>query len=157
MTASSETEGVLLNKSEVSKLFPPRLSQDYQFWFWFRQGTGVMKSLLAQEVEEVSVDAQSPFRLSCSLETARRRSCREADVGPGPATLPTDLSCRVTPKSRCRSLYAAEPERQFTDARCNVRFISVKVIIARVVWEACWALGRHVRPTAFTLSKSEAS
>lgn len=67
------------------------------------------------------------------MEKARAAFTNGRMWGAGPAVLPTGLSGRATPKSCSGSLYAAEPKRWFTDTLCNVMFISVVAIIARVV------------------------
>lgn len=74
-------------------------------------------------------------------------------MGPGPAVSPAGLSCRAPPKSRSASLYAAEPKWWFTDTGCYGRFISMEVIITRVVCKACRALGSHVQHLFFPFEK----
>lgn len=88
------------------------------------------------------------------MEKARAAFTNGRIWGTGPAVLPTGLSGRATPKSCSGSLYAAEPKWWFTDTQCNVTFISVVAIIARVVWEACRALGPDIPRTAFRKKKS---
>lgn len=72
-------------------------------------------------------------QINDSMEKARAAFTNEWIWGAGPAVLPTGLSGRATPKNCSGSLYAAEPKWWFTDTQCNVTFISVVAIIARVV------------------------
>lgn len=129
-------------EAEVAVLNKPYISKDKQPWFLLSsQGTWVMKFFSARVVEEsCAVTLQNKWQHGNS----QNWSYREADMGPGPAVLPTGFSCRPTPKSPSGNLYASEPKWWFTDTRCNVRFISVEAIIARVVWEACHALDPNV-------------
>lgn len=112
-----------------------------------REAEVEVKYILLGACDQCEQIVQQRFKRSMKREKWSHRY--GADMGAGPAALPAGLSCRAPPKSQSGSLYAAEPKRWFTDTGCNVRFISVEAIIARVVWEACGALTPNIRRTAF--------